>query len=110
MAEYRSQNGNTSITPATNHLSTSTSTADMSATAKVHSTDKHSVTAGRLMEVDVSNSQALWDEEAAAKAAKQPRVRLGRDGKPWRSRKRRNSEKLARDALIDSILKETPRM
>lgn len=33
-------------------------------------------------------------------------MRLGRDGKPWRGRKRRNSEDLRRDAAVEAVLKE----
>lgn len=107
MAEYRNQNGSTQPTPASNdapaHINEPTSTL---ASAKPHTSDKQSVTAGKLMEVDLAAS--LYDNDAA-KTAKAPKIRLGRDGKPWRPRRRRNSEDQARDALVDSILKDTPR-
>ncbi|KAI9701878.1 MAG: hypothetical protein M1836_001222 [Candelina mexicana] len=35
------------------------------------------------------------------------RVRLGKDGKPWRSRKRRNSEDVKRDKLVEEVLRES---
>ncbi|RAL63062.1 hypothetical protein DID88_004147 [Monilinia fructigena] len=35
-----------------------------------------------------------------------PKPRLGRDGKPWRGRKRRGSDDIQRDALVDAILHE----
>ena len=33
-------------------------------------------------------------------------VRLGRDGKPWRGRKRRGSEDIKRDKLVEDVLRE----
>ncbi len=37
------------------------------------------------------------------------RVRVGKDGKPWRSRKRRNSEDVKRDKLVEEVLRESRR-
>jgi hypothetical protein len=105
MAEYRSHEGNSLATPA-NQLPSPTSTTEVLNTAKSRTADKQSVTAGKLMEVELGESQHSTD---ATKTAKPVKVRLGRDGKPWRPRRRRNSEDQARDALVESILKETPR-
>lgn len=46
---------------------------------------------------------------AATQTPRQPPVRLGRDGKPFRprGRPRRTSADLARDALVESILSES---
>ena len=38
------------------------------------------------------------------------KVRLGRDGKPWRGRKRRASEDIKRDQLVEQFLHENRRM
>ena len=35
------------------------------------------------------------------------RVRLRRDGKPWRGRRRRNSDDVKRDQLVEEVLKES---
>lgn len=35
------------------------------------------------------------------------KVRLRRDGKPWRGRRRRNSEDVKRDQLVEQVLRET---
>ncbi|KAJ9667822.1 hypothetical protein H2201_002008 [Coniosporium apollinis] len=35
------------------------------------------------------------------------KIRQGRDGKPWRGRKRRNSEDIKRDQLVEEVLKES---
>ena len=41
------------------------------------------------------------DEEGKGK------VRLRRDGKPWRGRRRRNSEDIKRDQLVEEVMKES---
>jgi hypothetical protein len=33
--------------------------------------------------------------------------RLGRNGKPWRSRRRRNSDDVKRDELVEEVLRES---
>lgn len=108
MAEYRSQNG--AAIPSSSGPANATARGAhgviSNALSVSQSADKHSVTAGKLMEVELADRA----KEEEPKAVRQPRVRLGRDGKPWRGRKRRNSENLARDALVESILKDTPRM
>ena len=109
MAEYRNQQaGNTDILKQSeaNHRTQSPTAEALSRDGGAAKPDKLSVTAGKLMEVDLGSSLSRHEEEAAAKAAKPVKIRLGRDGKPWRPRKRRGSEDLARDALIDSIMKE----
>jgi hypothetical protein len=56
--------------------------------------------------------EALEEDEqagaAGAPAASQPagKVRLGRDGKPWRPRNRRGSDAIKRDQLVEEFLKE----
>lgn len=43
------------------------------------------------------------EEEASRK------TRLGKDGKPWRSRRRRNSEDIERDRLVEEVMRESKR-
>ncbi|KAI9834955.1 MAG: hypothetical protein M1819_002678 [Sarea resinae] len=45
------------------------------------------------------------DTPTTDRARKPPK--LGRDGKPWRGRKRRTSEDIKRDKLVEEVLKET---
>jgi len=44
------------------------------------------------------------EEEVEERTGK---VRLRRDGKPWRGRRRRNSEDAKRDQLVEQVLRET---
>lgn len=37
------------------------------------------------------------------------KVRLRRDGKPWRGRRRRNSEDIKRDKLVEEVMRESRR-
>ncbi|KAF1949271.1 hypothetical protein CC80DRAFT_555479 [Byssothecium circinans] len=55
---------------------------------------------GKLEEVDLSIGAASQRTEHTAKA------RLHRDGKPRRAPKRRNSEDLRRDQMVDDVLRE----
>lgn len=50
--------------------------------------------------------EAIDDDEQAGRPRK---VRLGKDGKPWRSRNRRNSDDIRRDQLVEEILRENRR-
>ena len=63
---------------------------------------------GRLEEVDLAADPTRTHKDWARieGTAPAPRVRLGRDGKPWRPRKRRNSEDIRRDAAVEAVLKE----
>lgn len=45
-------------------------------------------------------------EDDVVKEGKLGKVRLGRDGKPWRGRKRRASEDVKRDKLVEDVLRE----
>lgn len=94
--------------------------------AKVSTTEVHRQPAalGKLVEVDLGEEARRINEERTqrklrgekisddddGRGPKKPvKVRLGRDGKPWRGRKKRNSEDIRRDALVDDILKESRR-
>ncbi|KAG7006391.1 hypothetical protein G7Y79_00015g039810 [Physcia stellaris] len=74
---------------------------------------------GKLHEIDLGPDATLTNI-ARTEAAKRRledgtpeveeysgKVRLGRDGKPRRSRKRRNSDDIKRDKLVEEILKES---
>jgi Hepatocellular carcinoma-associated antigen 59 len=45
-------------------------------------------------------------EDEASQSGKPGKVRLGRDGKPWRGRKRRGSDDVKRDKLVEEVLRE----
>lgn len=83
---------------------------------------------GRLMEIDLGDEararniamterarrRALGeaveeDEDGGAGSSRPRKVRLGRDGKPWRGRNRRNSDDVKRDQLVEEFLKENRR-
>ena len=49
------------------------------------------------------------DDDDKEAAVKPPRVRLRKDGKPWRGRKRRASEDIKRDQLVEQLLHENRR-
>lgn len=48
--------------------------------------------------------EAIEDDDE--QAARPKKVRLGRDGKPWRPRNRRTSDDIKRDQLVEEILRE----
>lgn len=79
---------------------------------------------GKLLEVDLGEEsrtrnveltdqarRRLGGEDAEADSGSgsggaQKKVRLGRDGKPWRGRKRRGSDDIKRDRLVEEVLRE----
>ncbi|KAH8175755.1 hepatocellular carcinoma-associated antigen 59 domain-containing protein [Sarocladium implicatum] len=68
---------------------------------------------GRLMEVDLSevparrtNRQQQGEQSAISIAPAPKKQRLGPDGKPWRGRKRRASDDVKRDQLVEAFLHE----
>lgn len=80
---------------------------------------RNPATHGMLQEIDLGPSAStrnatmteaatrrLDGGEAPVSESKPEKVRLGRDGKPRRRRKRRNSEDLKRDDIVEAILKE----
>ncbi|KAF2495662.1 hypothetical protein BU16DRAFT_487312 [Lophium mytilinum] len=77
---------------------------------------------GKLQEIDLgpdATAQNIARTEAARRkmegvpgdepqsGLRPGKVRLGRDGKPWRGRKRRNSEDVKRDLLVEEVLRES---
>ncbi|KAL2881544.1 hypothetical protein SGCOL_003111 [Colletotrichum sp. CLE4] len=110
-----SQNQAAATNPSATTASASTETPDPK---------NHPIMQGKLMEVDLGDevrarNQAMTEKAArrllgeavdddgsghGGRRAKKPR--LGRDGKPWRSRNRRNSDDVKRDQLVEEILRE----
>lgn len=50
--------------------------------------------------------ESIEDDEGSSGSGRPKKVRLGRDGKPWRPRNRRNSDDIRRDQLVEEILRE----
>lgn len=105
--------------PATSALSTS------SATTKTDPTlTRQPATIGKLQEIDLGDEERSLNVQRTQKAQrmlngevvdeegnKKPvKVRLGPDGKPWRGRKRRGSDDIKRDKLVEDVLRENGRM
>lgn len=85
--------------------------------------DSQRVLQGKLFEVDLGDDararniamterarrrlQGQIDEEDVDSAdGRNRKVRIGRDGKPWRPRNRRNSDDIKRDDLVEAFLSE----
>jgi hypothetical protein len=75
---------------------------------------------GKILEVDLGDevrsknvartNRLLNGEEVEDSVQQKPaKVRLGRDGKPWRGRKRRGSDDIARDKIVEDLLRENRR-
>lgn len=89
------------------------------------SLEKQPATLGKLLEIDLGteardrnvvrtekarrrlDGEDVEDESAPEGKSKKPK--LGRDGKPWRERKRRTSEDIRRDKLVEEVLRENRR-
>ncbi|KAI1326186.1 hypothetical protein F5Y16DRAFT_235022 [Xylariaceae sp. FL0255] len=92
----------------------------------IHNGEKHTALTGKLFEVDlgdeVRNHNELMTDRARRKMAgevvedddiagqqaggRPKKVRLGPDGKPWRSRNRRDSDAVQRDKLVEELMRE----
>jgi Hepatocellular carcinoma-associated antigen 59 len=88
--------------------------------------ERQPATLGKLLEIDLGNEardrnvvrteqarrrldgEDIEDESAPERKPK--KVRLGRDGKPWRERKRRTSDDIRRDKLVEEVLRENRRV
>lgn len=87
--------------------------------------EKQPASLGKLHEIDLGPDAKLRNIERTEAAAKRlvgdespppdeeespaKNVRLGKDGKPWRGRKRRNSEDVKRDQLVEEVMRESKR-
>ncbi|RFU36157.1 hypothetical protein B7463_g227, partial [Scytalidium lignicola] len=52
------------------------------------------------------DGEEIEGDSGSGSSGPQNKVRLGRDGKPWRGRKRRGSDDIKRDKLVDEVLRE----
>lgn len=82
-------------------------------------------TLGKLHEIDLGPDAKLRNIERTVAATRSlaggdplepndqdlggKKPRLNKDGKPWRQRKRRNSEDIRRDQLVEEVLRESKR-
>lgn len=91
-------------------------------TSRVRFPQRQPATLGKLHEIDLGPDARLTNiakTEAAKKKMEASededptggttKVRLGKDGKPWRGRKARTSDDLKRDKLVEEVLRETRR-
>lgn len=90
-------------------------------TRELNDDSRNATSSGKLHEVDLGPDATARNvkrtEEARLKLEgnvvdsgdNKPtgKVRLGPDGKPWRGRKRRNSEDIRRDEIVEQILRES---
>lgn len=109
-------------------LSTQPATASLSTSSATTKTDptltRQPATIGKLQEIDLGDEERSLNVQRTQKAQrvlngeavdeegnKKPvKVRLGPDGKPWRGRKRRGSDDIKRDKLVEDVLRENGRM
>ena len=110
-------------------ISTSSTTSDGSGkgmalgeSKKDLDVQRQPATIGKLLEIDLGDETRSKNVERTNKARrrldgddvedeggtlrKTGKVRLGKDGKPWRGRKRRGSDDVKRDQLVDEVLRE----
>lgn len=87
------------------------------ATAKT-SSERQPASMGKLHEIDLGPSTTLNNIERTAAAHKtlgsdtvdtETTQRLGKDGKPRRGQRRRTSEDIRRDRLVEEVLRESRR-
>jgi hypothetical protein len=70
---------------------------------------------GKIEEVDIGSIEKRTDEKwrrlesGEVEQVATGKIRLGRDGKPRRPPKRRNSEDIRRDQLVEAVLSEARR-
>jgi hypothetical protein len=89
---------------------------------KEKDTQRQPATLGKLQEIDLGDEardrnvaqterarRRLDGEEVEEGEKKVQKVRLGPDGKPWRGRKRRGSEDVKRDKMVEDVLRENRR-
>ena len=74
---------------------------------KLHEVDLGPLTAARNIERTQAARKKLEGVDVEKEPA--PKVRLGKNGKPRRQPKRRNSEDLRRDQLVEAVLRESKR-
>jgi hypothetical protein len=112
-------------TSSPSHIGSSKGLSEHKSTSK-ESTDvqRQPAALGKLQEVDLGDDarsrnveltnrakrildgESVTDDQHSKGKGKPGKVRLGPDGKPWRSRKRRASEDVARDKLVEDVFRE----
>ncbi|KAF5616514.1 hypothetical protein F52700_12808 [Fusarium sp. NRRL 52700] len=107
---YNRAGGNTSR----NTLSASPSDPARQPSATTNHESGRAVMQGQLMEINLEDhsdrgENAVQADSAADGGPRAKKPRLRRDGTPWRSRNRRDSDALKRDQIVDEILHETRR-
>jgi hypothetical protein len=114
-----------SSSPAISTSPRSRAQADDASRGKLSDIHREPAALGKLMEIDLGDEardrnvlrteqarrrmggEVIEDEEEeGGKGKAKGKVRLGRDGKPWRGRKRRGSEDIKRDKLVEEFLRE----
>jgi len=86
------------------------------------SSQREPATLGKLHEIDLGHENKLQNIARTAAATRRlaggenvdseddsasTKPRIGKDGKPWRGRRRRNSEDIERDRLVEEVLRES---
>lgn len=105
------------IAPDLKHTFTATSprkstTTGVANPADIEHSNRLAAGQGKLEEVDLSadtTARNLQRTENAGKREDEPagKVRLGRDGKPRRGPRRRNSEDMRLDQMVEAVLRES---
>jgi hypothetical protein len=86
------------------------------------SSQREPATLGKLHEIDLGHENKLQNIARTVAATRRlaggenvdseddsasTKPRIGKDGKPWRGRRRRNSEDIERDRLVEEVLRES---
>jgi Hepatocellular carcinoma-associated antigen 59 len=98
---------------------TTTDTQDLNGSSNVQA-QRHPAMLGKLLEEDLGSAATILNiertkaaasrlqgDESGDSTAEGTKVRVGKDGKPWRGRKRRTSEDIRRDKLVEDVLRES---
>jgi hypothetical protein len=121
-AQAQSQTSHTHPPPSTTTSASSQPIRSTTDTKKELDVQRQPAALGKLLEIDLGDEarnknvertnqarrrldgEEIEDETVPGK--KPGKVRLGRDGKPWRGRKRRASDDIKRDKLVEEVLRE----
>jgi Hepatocellular carcinoma-associated antigen 59 len=123
LAKRRSE-GQVLQTAASTSLSRADGRQPESERKKEKELQRQPATLGKLQEIDLGDeardrnvaqterARRRLDGEAVEEEGEKKiqKARLGPDGKPWRGRKRRGSDDVKRDKLVDDVLRENRRM
>lgn len=67
-------------------------------------------TLGKIQEISLDALDETDTSKSKPKMTMVKKIRLGPDGKPWRTRKRRASDDIKRDSIVDQVLRENRSM